>query len=158
LNTRPRLSDLPGRVTVYASQRFRDALEFDRETNDVYASYAARCSMSIPYVFTPQSDQGFRAYDGGIRHNYPVEVLPREPTGTAFIRLYRGPEVYERVQEKTVLADLLSIAMEATDPEAIQEHSEHTVIIDPRPIGTLDFALSEDEKELLLQAGRVGAL
>jgi predicted acylesterase/phospholipase RssA len=158
LHRRPKLSDLPLRVTVYASQRFRDALEFDRETNDVYASYAAHCSMSIPYVFIPQSNQGFFAFDGGIRHNYPVEVLLREHPGTPFISLYLGPEVYEPVKETTVIGVLLSIITEAADAETIEKYREYTVIIDPHPIGTLDFTLSQDEKELLLQAGRVGAL
>jgi predicted acylesterase/phospholipase RssA len=158
LNTRPKLSHLHSRVTIFASQRFTDALKFDRETNDVYASFAVRCSMSIPFVFTPQSDQGFRAYDGGIRHNYPVEMLLKEYPGTRFISLYLGSEVYKHEKERTVLSDLLSIATEATDAKAIQKYKEHTVIIDPHPIRTLDFTLSEHEKELLLQAGRVGAL
>ena len=158
LKTRPKLSDLPGRVTVYATQRLHDALEYDPETHDVYASFAARCSMSIPYLFTPQADQGFFAFDGGVRHNYPLDVLLDKHAGTPFISFYLGPEVYEPVKETTVLGSLLSIITEAAEAETIEKYRKHTVIIDPRPIGTLDFTLSEDEKELLLQAGRVGAL
>lgn len=155
---RVKLSELPNRVTVYASRREKRALRFDSYDNDADAAFAARCSMSIPWVFTPQSDQGFRAYDGGIQYNYPLDELLREHPDTPFVSLYLGSEIYEPEKQRSVLADLISITTEGSDPEAIKKYREQTVIIDPRPIGTLDFDLTEDEKALLLSTGRVGAI
>jgi predicted acylesterase/phospholipase RssA len=155
---RVRLSDLPFRVTVYASQRNKRALKFDPQENDADAAYAVRCSMSIPFVFVPQSDQGIRAYDGGLQHNYPVDELLHNHPGTAFVSLYLGPEVYEPVRQKGVIKDLLSIWTESTEQETLSKYPGQTVIIDPRPIGTLDFDLTETEKEYLVACGRAGAL
>ncbi len=156
--TRVKMSDLPNRVTVYASRRGMSVLKFDSNDSDADAAYAARCSMSIPWIFTPQSDQGIRAYDGGIQNNYPVEELLKEHPETPFISLFLGSEVYEPVKQKSVLADLISIVTESSEPETVKKYREKTVIIDPRPIGTLDFSLSDDEKDFLLLAGQTGAL
>ncbi|WP_169980475.1 patatin-like phospholipase family protein [Tautonia rosea] len=156
--SRVMLSDLPHRVTVYASQRNRQALKFDSRDRDVAAAYAVRCSMSIPFIFIPQSDQGLRAYDGGLQHNYPVNDLLANNPGTPFISLYLGSEIYEPVRQRWVLLDLLSICTESADAEAITRYRDRTVIIDPRPIDTLDFALTDTEKEYLVACGRAGAL
>jgi predicted acylesterase/phospholipase RssA len=155
---RVRLSDLPYRVTVYASKRGTGALKFDSTGSDVDAAYAARCSMSIPWLFVPQSNQGLRTYDGGIQHNYPVDRLIQDYPGTKFVSLYLGAEIYEPVKTTSVLADLISITTEASDPDAVEKYRNSTVIIDPRPIATMDFALTDNEKEFLLAAGRAAAL
>lgn len=127
--TRVRLSDFPSRVTVYASCRNKSAFKFDSVENDADAAYAVRCSMSIPLVFVPQSDQGIRAYDGGLQHNYPVkELLAKHPT-IQFISLYLGPEVYEPIRQKWVLSDLISIWTESGEQEASNEYRDRTVII-----------------------------
>lgn len=155
---RVRLSHLPHRVTIYASRRNMSALQFDSVDGDADAAYAVRCSMSIPYVFIPQTDQGFRTYDGGLQHNYPVDVLLRSYPGTPFVSLYLGPEVYEPVRQKWVLSDLLSISTEASDPSTLTKYGDQIVTIDTRPIGTLDFNLSDEEKQFLLACGRAAAL
>lgn len=155
--TRVRLSDLPHRVTVYACRRDRDALTFDSLDNDVYAAFAARCSISIPFVFTPQSDQGLRAYDGGLRNNFPVDQLLRAHPNTPFLSLYLGSPTYEPIQSASVLEDLVNIVTGGADHEVIKEHRKRTIIIDPRPVSTLDFGLSESEKDYLLAAGRTAA-
>ncbi|MGE3978921.1 MAG: patatin-like phospholipase family protein [Nitrospira sp.] len=156
--TRVKLSDLPARATVYASQREKRALCFDSQENDVAAAYAVRCSMSIPIIFTPASDQGVRAYDGGLQNNYPVEELLRTHPGTRFISLYLGHKTYEPIRQRSVIGDLISIWTESHDGEALDRHKNQTVIIDVRPIGTLDFALTEDEKRYLIVCGKAAAL
>ncbi len=155
---RVRLSDLPNRVTVYASKRGTGALKFDSIDSDADAAYAARCSMSIPWVFVPQSNQGLKTYDGGIQHNYPVDRLLEDYPGTKFISLYLGAAIYEPIKSTSVLADLISITTEASDPDAVDKYRTSTVVIDPRPIGTLDFGLTYSEKEFLLATGRAAAL
>lgn len=156
--TRVQLSDLPHRVTIYSSTREKEALCFDPEDNDVAAAYAVRCSMSIPYWFIPEREQGFNAYDGGIQNNYPVKKLLDDKPGTQFISLFLGSEVYEPVKQGFVIFDLLHIATEASDREIVQKYRDKTVVIDPRPIRTLDFTLSKSEKEFLIIAGRAAAL
>lgn len=156
--TRVKLSDLPYRVTVYAARRGQRTLRFDSVDADADAAYAARCSMSIPYFFTPQQDQGIRTYDGGIHQNYPVEQLLQQYPDLDFISLYLGSEVYEPVRQGRIASDLLSIMTEGADAETVSRYRSKTVIIDPRPIGTLDFDLTDDEKSFLLACGRAGSL
>jgi predicted acylesterase/phospholipase RssA len=156
--TRVKLSQLPQRVTVYASRRGKQTMRFDSRDNDADAAYAARCSMSIPWVFMPEAHQGINTYDGGIHQNYPVEQLLRDHPGTPFISLFLGPETYEPVRQRCVLLDLLSIWTEGSEAEILTTYRAQTVIIDVRPVATLDFELSDEEKTYLLACGRVGAL
>jgi predicted acylesterase/phospholipase RssA len=154
------LSKLPKnkRVIVYASQRAKNVLTFDSFRSEDDAAYAARCSISIPLVFVPQFHQGLRTYDGGIKYNYPVDKLLEEYPKTKFIGLYLGAEIYEGIERTSVLADIVSIVMESSEPDHIEKYRDSTVIIDTRPINTLDFSLTDEEKEFLLQAGRTAAL
>jgi predicted acylesterase/phospholipase RssA len=162
--TRVRLSDLPRHVTVYACRRDEDTLVFDSQspaTKGTFAAFAIRCSMAIPYVFTPQLDQGMRVRDGGMRNNYPVEALLRDHPDTRFIGLYLGPRTYEgnakKQREGSQIGEFFSIWMESPDLRALQKYRSQTVIIDPRPITTLSFKLSQEEKRFLLSAGRGAA-
>lgn len=155
------LNELPNRVTIYASKRNSKALVFDsakQNSNPISASFAARCSMSIPIYFTPQKDQGLNIYDGGLQNNYPVSQLLEDNPDTDFIGLYLGSPIFDRkATKKGVLADLLSIWTEANDVDNLKEYKEQTIIIDPRPISTLSFSLTQKEKQYLLDAGSYAA-
>jgi predicted acylesterase/phospholipase RssA len=155
------LASLPHRATVYASRREKEALIFDGRdpaTSRTSAAFAARCSMAIPLVFTPERDEGMNVFDGGLRHNYPVEALLGDPS-QKFIGLYLGPRIYEgKAKPHGLLSDLSSIFLEAADADAIEKYRDSTIIIDARPISTLDFALTVKEKEFLLNEGRASAL
>jgi Patatin-like phospholipase len=67
------MSDLNGAV-IYASRRGPGTVTFDSngQRRDSVAAFATRCSMSIPIFFVPQMIDGRRAYDGGLRNNFPV--------------------------------------------------------------------------------------
>jgi predicted acylesterase/phospholipase RssA len=149
------------RITVYACRRGRGTLPFDSATSDADAAYAARCSMSIPFVFVPQQDQGIWTYDGGIVLNYPIEQVLHENPAPPFIALYLGPEHYEPPTQRRsimrVICDIASIVQESNEGQLIEKYKDHTVVIDPRPIDTLDFDLTDDEKEFLLACGRAAA-
>ena len=41
--------------------------------------------------------------------------------------------------------------------EALRENPRSIVVIDPSPVGTVDFSLTNLEKKLLVAAGRTGA-
>ncbi|RXH15750.1 patatin-like phospholipase family protein [Bradyrhizobium guangzhouense] len=155
------------RVKVYACRVGKDALIFDSHNPhyaDMYASYAVRCSLAIPFFFTPEKDQGLNVFDGGARHNYPVHKILEETPDQKFIGLYLGNPRHEpkarRILQapRDVLSNLANIFTEARDEEALEKYSASTVIIDPRPITTLDFNLSKEEKEFLVLQGRVAAL
>jgi tetratricopeptide (TPR) repeat protein/predicted acylesterase/phospholipase RssA len=159
------LCELPHRLTIYASRRDNDTLVFDSEDpekKNTYAAFAVRCSMAIPYVFMPQRDQGMRVLDGGIRNSYPLDAFLREHPNTKVVGLYLGPQTYEgnaRKERKGFLGrDLLTIWKDTLNSTSLRKHSAYTVVIDPRPIKTLQFNISADEKDLLLKAGRAGAL
>ena len=158
--TRVKLLDLPYRATVCASRKNKSALIFDSHDEQYKhrsAAFAARCSMSIPYVFIPERDEGHNVFDGGIQNNFPVEkILERKPNAK-FIGLYLGPEHYEG-QSNQIFFDLKSIWMESNDIEALEKHKENIIVIDPRPIKMLNFNLSLEKKEFLLENGRLAAL
>lgn len=153
------LSKFPKRLTVYASRRNKKALIFDSEKNkDVSASFAVRCSMSIPGVFTPQRDQGLRIFDGGMQNNYPVDEVLTENSNMKFIGLYLGNYYEGTNKEPWLVQDLFHIFTEAVDVDALIRYEKDTVIIDPRPITTIDFWLTDEEKDFLVITGKVAAL
>ena len=162
--TRVFFKDLPHRVTIYASVRNQRALIFDSHDpacENIEVAHAVRCSMSIPFLFTPQQEQGWDVFDGGVQNNYPVDILLRDHPQTPFIGLYLGLEIYERPPKRSgwlAITELLPIWLEATDEAAIRDYLDQTLIIDPRPIQTTDFSLTGPEKEFLLSAGRTAAL
>ncbi len=127
-------------------------------STNVEAAYAVRCSMSIPLVFTPQSNQGIRAFDGGLQNNFPVETLLGDDPAIPFIGLFLGPETYKPIKQGTILKDIILIWTEASDADVVRKYRDQVIVIDPSPIGTLDFSLSEDEKAFLIAAGEASAL
>jgi predicted acylesterase/phospholipase RssA len=151
------LGQLPIPVVLYACRRDADAIIFDSaDRKSTPVSYAVRCSMSIPLFFTPEKSEGLNVFDGGMRHNYPVQALLKRYPGKKFIGLYLGEEVYIP-RRPSVFRDLINIAFEATDVESVNEHKNSTIIIDPSPVSTVDFKLSREEKEFLLSQGRAAA-
>lgn len=152
------MSDLPSRATVFASRVGKSVLRFDSTVPETDAANAARCSMSIPLVFVPQTDQGFLTYDGGLTANFPIVELQKEDPEAKFIGLYLGSAVYRPRKPRWQIQNLLTIWTEQNEPETLKEYRDRIVMIDPTPIGTLDFNLSQEEKQYLLLCGRIGAL
>lgn len=149
---------LPYQVRIYASRRDVDALIFDSNVSpDMSVAHAVRCSVAIPFFFTPERDQGLNVFDGGMRHNYPVKKLLEQTPDKRFIGLYLGDRIYKQ-PKPGILRDLLSISTEATDNEALAKYQSDTIVIDPKPVSTLDFSLSNEEKMFLLSQGRAAAL
>jgi predicted acylesterase/phospholipase RssA len=156
--TRLEFRQLPNAVRIYACKRDIDALIFDSvKRPEMPVAYAVRCSVAIPFFFTPERHEGLRVVDGGMRHNYPVAKLLEETPGKKFIGLYLGDPIYQG-GEHTLISDLISIGTEVNDKEALKKYLSDTIIIDPKPISTLDFSLSNDEKAFLVCQGRAAAL
>lgn len=158
--TAVRLVDLPFRTTIYASNKSTSALIFDstlEETKNVNAAFAARCSMSIPIIFTPQKSEGLNIFDGGLQNNFPVSLLLKDNPGTDFLGLYLGNETF-KWKKNNIFKDTFQIWTESSDPEILRNYKEQIVVIDPSPISTLKFNLNKKEKDFLLEAGRLAAL
>lgn len=157
--------NIDNRITIYASRRGSKVHVFDsKELNELSdrqsppIAFAVRSSMAIPFFFTPTSIHGYKTYDGGIQNNYPVNALLADNPDTKFVGLYLGPEGFEPEESKGFLKELFSILTEANDEDALRVYEEETIVIDPRPISTLDFALTTEEKKFLLEGGRLSAL
>lgn len=155
------LKDLKYRCTVYATRRGKSALVFDSvlgTTKETEAGYAARCSMSIPIFFTPQKHEGLDVFDGGSQNNYPVEQFKKLDPNIDFIGLYLGSKIFEGNKRKNMLMEYITIWQESSDIEALRQYADETIIIDPSPISTLQFSLTPNEKEFLLENGRISAV
>lgn len=149
------------RVSVYASRIEAKVQVFDSalpESTKTPVSFAARSSMAIPFFFTPTMVNGYVTRDGGMQNNYPVNALLQDNPDTKFIGFFLGPEFFEPAKKKGLIANLIAIWMQANDQDALRAYKNETIIIDPRPISTLDFKLTTEEKEFLLEGGRLSAL
>jgi predicted acylesterase/phospholipase RssA len=143
---------------LYASRPGSGAIEFDSTglRQDAVAAFAARCSMSIPGFFIPERVDGRRVYDGGLRNNFPVTAFRSRHPEKPFIALYltNRPTKHKR----WLGSELLDIVIDGEEREVVDKHLDDVVVIDPSPIGTVDFRLSAIEKEFLLKVGRAAAL
>jgi predicted acylesterase/phospholipase RssA len=156
--TRVKFKDLPHDVRIYACRRDIDALIFDsKQLPEMSVAYAVRCSIAIPFFFTPERNEGLHVVDGGMRNNYPVKKLLEQTPDKRFIGLYLGDSIYSP-SEPSLLKDLWNISTEANDVEALEKYRSDTVIIDPKPVSTLDFSLSSEEKSFLVSQGKAAAL
>jgi hypothetical protein len=152
------------RLSVFASLKGQSAYCFDSNnpanSNDL-VSFACRCSMAIPYFFRPERIAGKWAVDGGMQNNYPIySLLISDPSlrdSADFLGLYLGHKNAER-STQWLLLDLFAIWSESGDEEAKTQFIDRTVIIDPRPVKTTDFSLSQDDVKFLLAEGRASAL
>ncbi len=124
---------------------------------NVDAAFATRCSMSIPFFFRPMMIEQKRVYDGGMRNNFPVAKFLADNPGKPFLALYLGAPLGFR-KRRSIFSELLDIWIGGDELAVVDAHAESVVVIDPRPISTLDFRLTTTEAEFLLQSGRAAAL
>lgn len=152
------------RITVFASRRFKSAVVFDSNNNEKNnsATFAVRCSMSIPFIFTPQRENGFNVYDGGLQNNFPIDKILEDSPYADFLGLYLGSEKYKLPKKQnaiiSMIKDLVSLSIEKNDYEVLRKHENKIIIIDTDPISVLKFNLSEEEKKFLIEAGSLGVL
>jgi hypothetical protein len=166
-----RLSDvtmadlLPKRVVVYASSR-SGPITFDSsgEHDDTEVHAAVRCSLSIPFFFQPPKVDLRYAYDGGWGNNFPVKTfLDQErasgrKTEPSFVALYIGSTEQRSIKSRGPIVELIESQIDGSDLKLIDKYRSKVVLIETNPIGTIDFDLSNAEKDFLVLAGRLGAL
>ena len=111
--------------------------------------------MSIPYFFSPKLVDGIRVYDGGARNNFPLKLFMESYPNKPVIGLYL---ISGTKKGGLVIGELANIAIDGEEIPIVEKNLDKVVIIDPRPVKTTDFNLTEKKKELLILAGRLGAI
>ncbi|WP_046744321.1 patatin-like phospholipase family protein [Kordia zhangzhouensis] len=152
-----KLKELEHQTIVYSSRIKDGTLTFDSkgERMDNHAAFAARCSMSIPYYFSPKYVDGIRVYDGGLRSNFPLKTFTERYPNKPFIGMFL---VSDSKEGGLVIGELMNIAIEGEEIQTVEKYINQVVVIDSRPIKTTDFNLTEAKKDYLICAGRIGAL
>lgn len=161
------LRTLGRRLTIFTSVKGKSGFSFDSRKNSPTAeetiSFACRCSMAIPYLFTPQRIGGQWAIDGGAQNNYPVVAL-REffrdlgVVPSDFLGLYLGSKNADDDDSKLFFPDVFKILTDSRDEETKEKFIDRTIVIDPSPIKTADFSLTLKEIEFLIAEGKASAL
>jgi len=152
-----KMKDLKKRAILYATSVGEGLLRFDSngERKETTAAFATRCSMSIPLIFKAEKIEGVKVYDGGLGNNFPLRTFISDNGSTLFIGLYLTSDVKKK---GNLYTDLRDIVTDADERQIVDANLDKIVIIDPRPIETTQFSLTDHEKKFLLQAGKVGAL
>lgn len=152
-----KMADLTAHTIVYSSRIKDGIIVFDSKNDrkETHAAFATRCSMSIPYFFSPKFIDGIRVYDGGVRNNFPLKVFTDSYPNKPVIGLYL---INGTKRGGLVIGELANIAMDGEEIPIVQANLDKVVLIDPRPIKTTDFNLTQRKKDFLVLAGRVGAL
>ncbi|WP_297417485.1 patatin-like phospholipase family protein [Clostridium sp.] len=131
------------------------------ETADMPIVTAVRGSMSIPFVFEPLIWNNNTYVDGGTMYNYPIEVFDEEisPQKTLGFILSSHSSVLnpKRKEDNGILSHLGCIydaIMNVSYEYCFRMENHHrTVFIDPAGIGTLDFKLTDEQKNSLKDNG-----
>jgi NTE family protein len=151
-----------------------DYVEYGLDPDEQRVADAVRASASIPYFFEPVLLEGSRGtstlVDGGLLSNYPISTFdrmddlpPRWPTigvrlDALGIDAVRGPVRPVRGPVRTGIA-LVETAIEACQAEHVLDpcNIARSAYVDTGGISAVDFDLSEEKQEALLQAGLAGA-
>lgn len=153
-----RMRHLGRRAVIFATNR-NGTITFDShgEYRDTRADFAVRCSMSIPFFFAAPEHEGSPIYDGGLTHNFPVARFREMEPEMDFVGLYLQPPPPGSWLSRLSLFTWLDIMLSRDDQEIVERYAEKIVVIDPHPITTTQFRLSEHEKDFLVWTGRAAA-
>ena len=123
---------------------------------------AVRRSMSIPFFFAAVRDGDTVYVDGGAVWNYPVEMFDRETPNPATLGFRfenlssphpRPVAVHDLVEFTKQLYEAVSTVQTDYYRRSAADR-ERTVVIDDLGIRATDFALSDEQKQALLERGR----
>jgi predicted acylesterase/phospholipase RssA len=155
----------PSDAIVFASHPVIGPLVFDSDDDnrDHPIDDAVRLSASIPLFFVPGMYGGDRIYDGGLLNNFPVEVYQRvRMRGSAgipddFLAVYLGSLGDDGVR-RFWFSEVWRILLQRDDRIILQKHEHRSIVVNTKPIETRHFRQSAEEKEWLVQQGRLSAL
>lgn len=124
---------------------------------------AIRASMAIPIFFKAMQWGEYELVDGGVLDNFPLTKFKENvPEHTAIgMYLYTSQREVRNSDPKSGLVGrvkyLFSLWMSQEEEEKISNHDGLVVRIDVAPIGTVDFGLEAEDKEFLINCGRLAA-
>lgn len=122
---------------------------------------SVRASMSIPFIYRPFEWEGDIYVDGGTMYNYPIEIFdegcPVDNT-LGFILSSKQDIITPKRREDENLWQHIACVYEAVRNVAYEYcfrggNEYRTVFIDHKHINTLDFDLTQEEKEMLYNEG-----
>jgi predicted acylesterase/phospholipase RssA len=150
------MGDLPSRAVVYCASP-NGLLAFDSRGDraTTSASFAVQCSAAIPVFFRSPYIDGVRAFDGGMKQNFPLAHFLRQNPNKQGIGLYLKPK---RKRSHGFAGQVVEAIAIGDEPAEVRTLINQIVVIDPNPIDTTDFDLSADDKTFLLAAGRAAAM
>lgn len=145
----------------------RDIGDYGIDPDRLDVARAVRMSMSIPVFFEPvvidfeTGAEKRRSYivDGGILSNFPVWLFdcPGEPPWPTFgFRLVEPGQGEPRSINNIIdfLAAMVSTMMEAHDERHVQDANfKRTISIPTMGIGTTEFDISTERKDLIFRSG-----
>ena len=140
---------------------------FDKEEEpNTAVSFAVRASISIPGIFTiVSSKKGYHQFiDGGLMMNYPIKILNKKARETNAkligVRFNKPVKLYSKPNIVQILKGAYDSTMVNQDyrlPEDFKNNSTGRyieILIDVGDISPLDFELSNENKNKLLQSGK----
>lgn len=153
---------------------YNETFSYKTEHKDVPVADAIRASMAFPQVFTPVKIKGTYYNDGGMQNNCPISVfgdtsgvIGQEAFGICLedltnIHYYLNgtkpnPKIINNVLEcfESQIEAMLNVQSYylMTGP-----YKDKIIYCDTLDAGTLDFALSEGQKEALAASGQYGVI
>ena len=150
-------------LRIYAC-RLRDGVcvEFSRRRTPGVLLVDALCaSMAVPFYYTPVTINGELYVDAGIVNNYPIDLLSPAEQQTALGFLFRlDDDPFVLGDEYSMLAygiKLIKIMTMDRYRAQLRHFGDRTVLIDPGKIQFLDFGMSVETKERLVELGACAA-
>jgi NTE family protein len=121
---------------------------------------AVRASMSIPLFFRCVRYNGDIIVDGGVAHNYPINLFDRYEGETIGFRLdttdeiNREPHIFEINSFSEYTTALVNYLLEAANNRHLSaENKARTIFIDRAGVAAVDFDVSERKIKQLIQNG-----
>jgi predicted acylesterase/phospholipase RssA len=156
--------DLPYEALIPVSTARRGTIVFGKTSSPRSSvAYAARCSASLPYFFTPGNWEGGAAVDAGTQHNLPVRPFLEEKGGRRFLilTLVSSPKPGRHIDALAALRitqDLLGIWLDQDEDSIMRTYRRSVIAIGTGKIGTTKLKLTDKERGFLLTSGRLAAL
>ncbi|WP_373892749.1 patatin-like phospholipase family protein [Virgibacillus natechei] len=140
---------------------------YNIEPNYFPVSKAVRMSAGFPYFFMPKklpgrSNKKSIIVDGGLLSNFPLWVF--ENSNNRSDRPILGVKLSETVEKKNqpreinnafdMFQALFSTMKQAHDTRYISKsYNSHIIFIPVEAVGTTDFQINEEKKQLLIESG-----
>ena len=124
---------------------------------DLAIAYAARMSMSIPFVFQAVNFNGDLFVDGGLLNNYPIWIFGRDNPDVLGLRLQQpdllGVDRNINSFYEYALQILNYMFLEIEKTKIDECFWNQTVYIDTLGVSSSNFSIDREKKEALIESG-----